>query len=180
MSVSITSTTTNLLNQITHPFNHRSDTNGTILSDEEVFLEHDGDNPITGCKFFIGEKTAPYAGDFSASADLAELLAWGDDATEDGFGGAQVNMDAINSYAASWPTYLSPDNAKTKTFKTGIGDSSANGIILHSSMGLVSTGTIQAGTSPNVRFKLRIQLPTDEDTAGTREFDQKLRYTFTS
>ncbi len=89
-------------------------------------------------------------------------------------------MDAINSYAASWPTYLVPSSAFVNTFRTDTGDSIANGITLHANMGLISTGTIQAGTAPNVRFKLRIQLPEDEDTPGTREFDQKLRYTFTS
>jgi hypothetical protein len=40
-------------------------------------------------------------------------------------------------------------------------------------------GTIPNGVN-NATFQMRIKVPTDEDTAGIRQFDQVMKYTFTS
>lgn len=165
---------------ITSPIDHGTNTNGTSLTAQEIFIEHDGDEDIIGCGFFIAEKSGTYGGGASAAADLAELLAWGDAATATTYGGFELNMDATGAYAGNWPAYSDKFGSTYNVFRTDYGDSADNKIILPVEMGLSVAGEIPAGTAPNVRFKCRVTIPQVEDTAGTREFDQRLRYTYTS
>lgn len=166
---------------ISDPLDHGIKGNGESTDAQIVYLEHDGSNPITNCGFYIGEYSGTYDGDFSAPADLQELLDWGDATLEDEFGGFQINMDATGGFpAGAWPTYLDKQPTNGSAFFSGIGDGLANKILLAISMGLSSIGVIPAGSAPNVRFQSRVQIPTNEDVVGVREFDQKLRFTFTS
>lgn len=171
MSVNITWSSTNGGAAITEPLDHGSAAAGNILSDQEIFIRHDATNPITNCRFYL-TSTVP--------ADLAEILSWGDASIADDFGGIQINMDAITSYP-TWSTVGTKSGTHYNVFRTGVGDSADNGILLTANSGLTgSAGTLQAGSSPNVRFKLRVQIPTNEDTTGARVFAQKMRFTFTS
>ena len=90
-------------------------------------------------------------------------------------------MDA-GLYATAWPTHASKGGTGdlAVAFRTDIGDSAPNGVNLHLNTGASSTGVIPAGSSPNVRFKCRIQIPTVGPAIGVRLFDQKLRYSYTS
>lgn len=181
MSVNVTWSLTSGGNAIAEPLDHGSGAAGSSLAAQTIFLSHDAVNPITGCVFYIEEKSGTYAGSFTPATDLAELLAWGDDTTEDGFGGIQLNLDADGSFPSeSWPIYSSKERNSSQTFRTGVGDSPANGIPLPTTMGLDTAGTIPAGNTPGASFAIRVQIPTDEGTTGVREFDQKLRFTFTS
>ena len=160
---------------------HGIDSNGTILTARTIYIKHDGVNPITNCGFYIAEYSGVYGGAASVSADKNELIAWGDGSTEDSFGGFQINMDAVGSFPSSaWPTYTNKLPTNGSAFYTGRGDDVANKIPLVSNMGLDNPAAIQVGTSPNVRFQCRIAIPQDEDTTGVRQFDHKLRFTFTS
>lgn len=188
MAVVITWSLTDGGAAISDPLDHGTDAAGVTLTEQEIYLRHDGANPIIGCKFYLAEKSGIYSGSASPSDDLAEILSWGDGLAAGGpaeaseFGGFQFNMDAINAYAASWPTFGLEGGVGDVAVvcRTGIGDNTDNGIVLHTSMGLASSGTIQTGSTPNIRFKMRIQLPADESVTGDREVDQKLRFTFTS
>ena len=181
MAVSITWSETNGGAAISQPLNHGNVENGSSTTEKTIYVRHDGSNPITSCAFYLQQYSGSYNGDSSASADYNELIAWGDDATEDGFGGYLVNMNATGSWASGWATY----DAKTPDYgfvcRTGTADTSGNAETLLEEMGLTSgDGEIQTGASPNVRFKCRIDVPTVEDTAGKRQFDLTLKYTYTS
>lgn len=150
---------------------HGSASAGSTLPTQEIFLEHDGLNALSQCSFYLG-------GD---PTDLAEVIEWGDATAADDFGGFQINMNAINNYP-NWTSFAdkSPAGADSHTFRTNFGDVYTNGITLAKDMGLVNDGLIQAGSAPNVRFQLRIAIPTNEGTTGARTVQQKLRFTFTS
>jgi hypothetical protein len=180
MAVNITWSSSNGGAAISDPLDHGTGGNGDALPAQTIYLEHDGVNQLTSCGFYLGEKSGSYGGDFSAPADFAELLAWGD-GTGDDFGGFQINMDAAGAWPISaWPTSGDKQPTNGSSFFTGVGDSLTNKIPLAVSMGIPTPGTIQAGSAPNVRFQARIEVPVNEDTVGFREVDQKLRFTFTS
>lgn len=183
MAVSIIWRPSNTGSPITN-VDHGAGGNGDILAEQEVYIEHDGVNDITQCKFWISEKSGGYTGSFSASIDLAEMVSWGDGATSAAFGGFQISMDD----GVSWPTYTDKGatgggDADYFVARTGYGDSAANGVELSSSMN--STPAMTGNTIPDSctiwpHFKSRIQIPTDESETGVRQFDLKLRYTYTS
>lgn len=179
MSVNITWSSTNGGTGLTS-ISHGSGADNTILANQTIYIRHDGVNSITNCKLYISSKES-YTGDFSAAEDLNKIQSWGDMATVSDFGGLQINQDAINSFAASWPTYSSKGSTSSlaTAFRTGVGDFNT-GIDIHTNTGATSTGVIQTGTAPNVRFKLRIAIPDNVTQLGTREFTTKLRYTYTS
>jgi len=160
---------------------HGSGGNGSTLTAVEVGVSHDGSNPITNCKFYIGQKSGVYSGGFSAVADLAELLSWGDASVAADFGGFQINMNQVASYpTANWPTETTKQPSYGSAVYTGVGDSAANGILLKTTMDSTMTmdGIIPA--SVEAKFKCRIHIPTNAINPGIRQFDQKLRYTYTS
>lgn len=188
MAVNITWSTSNGGSSITD-LDHGEDAAGTTLTDQEIYVRHDGASPITACKFYLAATPdASYTGSHSPSDDLAELLSWGDGeaegepASSTGFGGFQINMDATGAYAESWPSFGSEgdDGDPAVALRTGVGDSQDNGVTLHTSMGISTAGEIPVGTAPNVRFRARIVIPEDETTPGTRQVDQRLKFTFTS
>jgi len=181
MAITVTWSSTDGGSAISEPLNHGSAAAGNILTAQTIFLAHNGTSPITGCVFYIEEKSGTYGGAATPSADLAELLGWGDDSTANGYGGYQLNMDANGSFPAlSFPVFNNKQRNQSVTFLTGVGDSPANGVPLPTTMGLTNAQEIPIGTSPGISFQCRIQIPTDEGVAGIRQFDQKLRFTFTS
>ena len=152
---------------------------GSTTTETEIFLRHNGINPITNAKFFISS----YSGATSPAAELAELLEWGDAVPVADYGGFQLNMNAVGTYpVGDWPVYNDKQRAASATFLTGTGDSIANGILLPTTMGagVTSNGVVIAGTAPAVAFKSRVQVPTNEGTPGKRQFIQKLSFTYTS
>jgi hypothetical protein len=160
-----------------------SKANGETTTSKEFYLRHNGSNVITNVGLYIREFTGTYSGAATSSADIAELLAWGDASTADSFGGAMINMDAINSYpTAQWPTLSSKDTTYGAVLRTGVGDSEGNAVTLskntHSSTG--TDGEVPVGGSPNVRFAVRISVPNNEDTLGVRQVDLIATYSFTS
>jgi hypothetical protein len=175
---------------VTPLLDHGQDANGQILDlGSAIFLEHDGANPITACKFYLAAKSGVYGGDSSAANDYNEMIAWGDSLAAGGpaetaeFGGFQINMNKTGGFpSGSWPTHAAKTPTSGSAFYTGVGDTVANGISLVTAMGagVTSTGVIAIGTSPDASFRARIQIPTDEGTPGVRQFDQKLRFTYTS
>jgi len=166
---------------------HGQGENGDILTAKEIEISHGGTYQITGCKFYLAEYSGDYSGGgASPSADLAELLAWGAQVTASAWGGFCINMDAVNAFpAGDWPAYddhLDSANGEYAVFKTGQGEAIANAILLSSAMSTAMSvdGVIPAAASPWPKFQARVAIPTDEDTAGVRKFDQKLRFTYTS
>lgn len=162
---------------LSDPLDHGSKNNGQTTDVETLYVRHDGDNEITDCKFYLTAFTGTYDGASSASADFSEILGWGDGTTAASFGGVLLSMDS-----STFPTGPADKSGTDyETFRTGVGDSAANGISLTTSMGAAITSLgVMAASDNNASFQLKIQIPTDEDTAGKRQFDLKLRYTFTS
>lgn len=169
---------------------HGSGSNGDLLGAEVIWLSHDGVNPITSCKFYLGEFTGTYTGGATPSADLAEMLAWGDGLADGGpaeaseFGGFWLNMDATNTFDAVDPTYGGGEggvNDLSVALRTGVGDSPANGVNLHVNMGAAVTATgVIANGDTDASFQVQMKVPTDESVTGIRQLDQKLRFTYTS
>lgn len=166
--------------------NHGTSANGSNTSAQQVYIRHDGVNEITGCAFYFAQKSGSYTGSFTASTDFNELLAWGDGNTASAFGGVQINMDAEGSFSggATWgmseAQKTSTDGYKF-TLRTGTGDNISNAVTLSEKMSasMSVNGTIPAGVN-TATFQIRVKVPTDEDTAGTRQFDQVLKYTYTT
>jgi hypothetical protein len=182
MSVSIIFSTTNGGSGMSDPLSFGNIGNGAITPDQTIFVRHDGVNPITACGIYI-DVASPYTGDFSAANDKAELLGWGDGASSPAFGGFEINMNATGSFpGTSWPTFANKTTADGFGFtvRTGVGDVVANPITIPTVTGATSSGTIQAGASPNVRLKTRVVVPSTVSTIGARAFRQIIKYTYTS
>lgn len=166
---------------ITTALDHGGSSNGSETAIREIYVRHTFTNPITSAKLFIRELSTTYTGSATAPADISEVIAWGNEDTANGFGGYFVNMNAAGTYpAASWPTYLSKAPTSGFVCKTGVGDSELNAVLLDTNSGCTSAGVIIAGTTPNVRFSVKIQVPDDEDTVGERQFETALVFTYTS
>jgi len=166
---------------ITDTTDDGSSANGETTTAYEVFLRHDGDNPITSCKIYMEQYTGVYSGGATAAADFNEIRGWGDGVTAAAFGGVQFNMNATGSYpSASWTTYLTKITTGGSVVRTGVGDSAANGITISSLSGATSDGTVQAGTAPNVRFKMRVEVPANETVVGVRMYGLNLSFSYTS
>lgn len=179
----ITWSETNEGGAISEPLDHGIKENGQTTDVKNIYIRHDATNQLSNCKFWIGEYSGTYSGGASAAADLAELLGWGDAASADDFGGCFLQMDAQGGFP-TWPT-LGDKNATTYgVFRSGVGDDPSTGITLSQYMSTVMTqdGVIPGDGShdPNPRFQMKVQIPTNESTAGVRQFDQKLRFTYTS
>lgn len=166
---------------ITTEADYGSSANGSNTSATELFLRHDGSNEITNVKLYITRFTGAYSGSATAAADIAELLGWGNGATLSSFGGVQFNMNAAGNYpSSSWPIYSSKSPTGGAVARTGVGDSAANGITLSSLTGATSDGVLQAGSSPNVKFQVRVVVPSDEDTTGERQWNIAVSFDYTS
>jgi len=183
MPVSITWSAASLGSAITN-IDYGAVSNGAYTSAVTTYLNHDGLNSITQAGFFFQQKVTGYSGSFSGSIDFTEIKGWGDDDTVNGHGGAQVNMDPTNNTGWNVTTWdLSESTKQTSvafTMNAGVADTSPNWILLNSNMaaGMTVDGTIPTGVEAS--FLTRFQVPTDEDTVGTRQIDKVLKYTFTS
>lgn len=173
MSVTLTWSATNGGTAITD-LDHGSGAAGAALTEQTIYLRHDGSSPISQCRFYLA------GSGLNAAADLSELLFWGDQNDSINFGGFQLNMDNNGGFPSTWPTYSSKSGTNYNVFRTSVGDSITNGILLPQAMGLSgSAGTIQTGTASGVAFQCRLQIPTTA-SVGSRQFDQRLRFSYTS
>ena len=181
MSVSIIWSSTVGGEAITSIIDHGNAANGAATTPEEIFIRHDGGSNITNVALYIREYSGSYSGSATAAADIAEIINWGDQTAEDDFGGFFINFNAATSYATGWPTYSDKSPTGGFVHRTGYGDSESNAIDLPTSTGATATGEIQTGSAaPGVRFQAKIAVPTNEDTAGVRQWETVLRYTYTS
>lgn len=155
--------------------------NGAETSAQTVYVRHDGVNSITSVKLYIQAYTGSYTGGATALEDYAELISWGDATNALSWGGLLINMDATGGFPSSaWPTLASKSPTYGICHRTGVADSSANAVTISSRTGATADGTIQAGSSPNVRFQAKVVVPPNEDTVGIRLFEQKILYSYTS
>jgi len=181
MSVNVIWSYTNGGTAISDLINHGNIANGNTSTAKTIYLRHDGASEITNVGVYIRQYSGTYNGDATAASDFAEIIAWGDNSASNTFGGIHINWDAVGAFpAASWPLYNDKDPSNGFTHRTGVGDSEGNAVTIPTATGATTAGEIEAGASPNVRFQLRVQVPTAEDTTGTRQFDQVIRYSFTS
>lgn len=165
---------------------HGSVGNGSESSAQTIYLRHGGTYAITDCGFYVQAIPISYGGDFTADADLAEFLAWGDASTSAEFGGLFLNLNATGSFpAASWPTVTSKSvslsgNVVGVAMRTSVGDSPTAKVGVITQMGCTTDDEIQAGSAPNVRFQCKFSIPNNEDTLGTRSIRMSLVYEYTS
>jgi hypothetical protein len=167
---------------------HGTSVNGANTTAQQLFLRHDGANPITACAFFFAQKSGSYTGAATAADDFTELLGWGDATPANDFGGIQVNMDAESipafSGGATWgmsETQKSSVDGYKFTARTGVADATGNAVVLSEKMSasMSTNGVIPAGVQ-DATFEIRVLVPTSEATAGIRQFDQILKFTYTS
>lgn len=171
---------TNGGSEITDNIDHGAAANGNSTTEQELFIRHTYTNPITNCALYVRAVTGTYTGSRSAALDYNEIVNWGNQSDADDFGGLMVNMDAVNSYAASWPTVTTPSSSSVYVVKSGVGDAVGNAQDLVTATGTTATGKIPNGSAPNVRFKVRFDIPTNEDTVGIRQIEHVLKYNYTS
>jgi len=146
------------------PQNHGTVGNGDTGSALDLYIRHDGSNEITGVGFYIRAYSGgSYDGDGTPADDYNELIAWGDAWVTAGDGGIEIAQNA------SSPTWV--------VHKTGQG-TVAVPIGITTDSGVSSDDEIDAGEEAHV--KVRIGVPTAEDTAGTRYLDHCLAFTYTS
>jgi hypothetical protein len=188
MAVNISWASNNSGSAISQPLSHGNVTNGNATTAQTIWVYHNGANSITNCAFYLAQYSGSYNGGASASADYSELLAWGDGAGASSFGGYWINADAADAFANSWPTLSNKTNTQGTAFafRTGTGDLSGNAITTPAAMaggGGGSAGTIPYhanGYGGDYKFQAKVSVPSDEDTAGKRQFDLVLKYTYTS
>lgn len=182
MSVSIIWSLTNGGDPLTSIVDHGNSSNGQVTTAKTIYIRHDGSNDITDAGLYIRQFSGTYQGAATAAADIAEILSWGDQIIESDFGGFQINFDAVGGFpSASWPTYSTKSPTNGNVHRNGVGDSESNAIEIPGTVtGATADGTIQAGTAPNVRFQVRVAVPASENVIGIRQWDQVLKYTFTS
>lgn len=127
---------------------------------QDLYIRHDYTNKITDVTLFFGQLSGTYDGNFDAATDWNELISWGDSAATDG-------------------VFLSQDAGTTFTqLKTGSLDTQVNGQTLATSSGVSTLGEIAPTEEAHVQVKVAV--PAGEDTGGTREFDFKVYYLYTS
>lgn len=169
---------------LAEPLDHGNNNSSNILGSTTVFIRHTGINPITSCSTYIRAYSGIYTGAQSAITDFNELIAWGDGASAPAFGGVQFSMNG------TLPTFANKNTVDTLgyTFRTGYGNSSGNAIALKKEIydAAGTNGNIPAGASPNARFQARIVIPSAPSAPfattapGVRQFEQILKFTFTS
>jgi hypothetical protein len=170
-------------NAIDSYVDHGDVNNGSNSAGREIYVRHDGENEISNVGFFVREFTGTYNGDATSNADIVELLGWGDANTAASFGGIMVSWDSVAGYVADWPAYDDKDPGSAIVHRTGTGDSEQNAVSLPAGSivgGAADAGKIDSGDNPGVRFKMRVYVPTDEDTVGIRLFDHVCKYNYTS
>jgi hypothetical protein len=185
MSLVITWSETNGGDPISDVLSHGGQAvgNGDQTIEKTIYIRHNGVNPITSCSLYVNEYSSTYTGTFTPSDDKAELISWGDAGSSGSWGGLMLNMNATGGFpVASWPTFADKTTTDGYGFnvRTGVGDSNGTGVTIPTVTGATSSGTIQAGSSPNVRFQMRFKIPQNLMTPGIRLFDTVLKFSFTS
>jgi hypothetical protein len=181
MAVDVTWSETNGGSALTSNLDHGNATNGSNSTAKTVHIRHNGNENITSAGLYIRAFSGTYTGYSTAATDIAEMLAWGDAGTAAAFGGFQMNLDAVGGFpAGSWPTWNNKGPSNGVVCRTGTADSESNAVTVPVAAGATAAGTIQTGTSPNVRMECRFVVPSDEDTRGVRQIDQVLKFNFTS
>ena len=174
MVVSITWSRTSGGTALSEPISHGNISNGGVGSDVDLYIRHNATAaPITNAGFFI----QPYSGTgytgVGTQSDYIEIMGWGSTATSTNDSGFYLNQNHGGSF---------PEDDYT-VHKPGQGDSATKISLSTSAINGTGTGTYQNGEIPlggEAHIKVRLAVPSDEDTAGVRFFDQVLAYTFTS
>jgi len=141
--------------------------NGDEATAKDVYFWHDGTEKITNCQLYIQPFSGTYNGSASAQDDYNELIAWGDGASDEGF---LLNQNTENG-SSSYQTHNSSQGTASAPFTL-----SRNAVI--GAGGAGTAGELDAGETAHIQVKIKV--PSGEDTAGTRQFDQCLKYTYTS
>ncbi len=160
-------------------------TNGQTSSTKELYIRHDGTTKITGLSFYLQTYTGTYGGDYSAAADYAKILAWGDKSP------TRYGLQFEETWNAGTP-FISPYNVYT-----GVGDSYANRRTMQvGSMSYENSGSEADPSSPiageinvtankttygnRAHLKQRMYVPGDETAGGKRQFDLVFAYFYTT
>jgi hypothetical protein len=164
---------------------HSPTSNGSSSTQKVITVKHDGNNQITSCRLWLTAVSSGYSGSASPATDLTEFIGWADQNSLNGFGGLQVNMDAAGSFPVDkWPSWTQKFGDDFSSFYTGRGNLAENGVLLHPNMNsnppMPANGTIPADCTTWPTFQTRIHVPQDENNAGTRQVEQRLRFTYTS
>jgi hypothetical protein len=160
MTVALTYSTDPGGDAIGTPYDFGEIANGVQSSALELYISHDGTNPITDCGFFIAAYGgAGYDGNAGVTADYNELIDWGDD--DEGF---QIAQNATT------PSYSS--------CKTNSGDSASNAIALTAASGVTEAPDMNAGSEAHI--KVRVSVPASETTTGIRYAQLHMKFSYTS
>lgn len=172
MSVSITWTQSGVS---TTSVNYGTVSGNSHSAYQTISISHNGVNPLTNCKLYLTSQV-------NHTADLAEILKWGDSTISGSFGGLAVNFNP--SGLATWPTisskYSTTSGHNYNTFRTGAGDTTTDGIILSSANQPLLTGNGIIPSTVSGLVYLSIMMPTSGVVLGARNWNLGLSYTYTS
>jgi hypothetical protein len=155
------------------PYDHGNIGNGSGADALDIYIYHDGSEAITNCGLYIQAYSGTsYGGGATPASDYTEILEWGsgrvasehDASTAGGF---WINANAAGTFPATdWAAHEAA---------TGVAGTEFD---VPTSAGVATENEIASGETATIRVKIRV--PEAEDTAGTRFFDQCLKYTYTS
>ncbi len=150
---------------LSDPVDHGNIANGASSGSLRIRLSHNGTNPITGCKFYIQAYSGEgYTGGATPAADYTEIIAWGESSTNHATdGGFWLNQ---NVSTPAWVVHKSTQGVLGAE------------IALSADAGGGGAGIINNGVTAQIDVKINV--PTAENVAGARFFDQCLAYTYTS
>ena len=143
--------------------------NGSSTVDD-LYISHDGDEKIYSCGFYIQAYSGVYAGGDSAANDYTELLGWGAADIE----GFLINQDLLGLWAAGYTSHKTGRGTVTMPITLD-----SDSIVGGASLG---DGEIEGAVlgAEEAHVMVKIAVPAAETTAGTRQFDQVLAFTYTS
>jgi hypothetical protein len=170
---------------------HGSKESGNVTSVKTLYIRHDGNNDITNFRLYVDDKSGVYTGSRTAAIDKAELLEWGDSNIESRFGGVQFNFMARYGFEDSdWGIYSNKSPTRDSetagvTVRTGVGDSVVNAVLVSTGTGASEAGVIPSYDAdsedpPNIRFQMRLKIPQSGAHVGTKQFDVKGVFSYTS
>jgi len=152
--------------------------NGSGAAPLTIYLTHDGTEKITSAALYVQAYSGTgYSGGADPATDLAELLAWGDAHTD----AVPAALETGSNFGGFWISFNAGGGGGTDSewyvHDSSTGVSGAE-FPVSTDMGVGTDDEIQP--AEEATFHCAIIVPLDEDTAGTRFFDQCLKYTYTS
>ena len=139
--------------------------NGDWPDETELWIRHDGNQPITNVRLYVAPFSGNYIGQANPQDDYDELIDGGDEFEAEGGSSGDVPgylQIATNDDLDNWQTVTSEDSPP------------AGSELVYA----INLGAIESGESIRIGLRIRFFLETDP-AIGVRQLDLRCTYTFT-